>query len=108
MEAPDECGHHGDVENKIFSIEEIDEKVVKTVVENLKSSGEDFAVLIAPDHPTPIATRTHCSDPVPYLIYDSRKEKGVGAKSNDEEEAKNSGIFVEHGYELIQRLIGNK
>jgi len=108
MEAPDECGHHGDVEKKIFSIEEIDEKVVKTVVESLKNSGEDFAVLIAPDHPTPIAIRTHCSDPVPYLIYDSRKEKGVGAKSYDEEEAKNSGIFVEHGYELIQRLMGNK
>ena len=106
MEAPDECGHHGDLEKKIFSIEEIDQKVVKPVVESLKASGEDFAVLIAPDHPTPIATRTHCSDPVPYLIYDSRKQKGVGVSSYDEEQAEKSGIFVENGYELMQKLIG--
>ena len=102
MEAPDECGHHGDTKNKIYSIEQID-GVVKTIVNGLKDMGEDFKILIAPDHPTPISIMTHCSDPVPYLIYDSKKEI-VGTDSYDEENAKNTGIFVEDGYKLIDKL----
>ena len=102
MEAPDECGHHGDTKNKIYSIEQID-GVVKTIVCGLKDRGEDFKVLIAPDHPTPLSIMTHCSDPVPYLIYDSRKEI-VGADAYDEENAKNTGNYVEEGYTLINKL----
>lgn len=105
MEAPDECGHHGDVKNKIYSIEQIDEKVVGPIVKGLEDLGEDFAVLIAPDHPTPIATKTHCADPVPYLIYKSYNKIQSGANSYDEFEGEKSGIFVENGYELIERLI---
>ena len=104
MEAPDECGHHGDAKNKIYSIEQID-KVVETIVCGLKKKGEDFKVLIAPDHPTPLSIMTHCSDPVPYLIYDSRKEV-VGANAYDEENAKNTGNYVEKGYTLISKLFG--
>ena len=102
MEAPDECGHHGDAKNKIYSIEQID-KVVETIVCGLKKRGEDFKVLIAPDHPTPLSIMTHCSDPVPYLIYDSRKEV-IGADAYDEDNAKNTGKYIEEGYTLINKL----
>lgn len=105
MEAPDECGHHGDAEHKIYSIEQIDEKVVKPVIEGLKVRGEDFAVLICPDHPTPISIMTHCSDPVPYLIYRSNTVINSGATCYDEEQAEKTGIFIERGYELMQKLI---
>ena len=105
MEAPDECGHHGDVKNKIYSIEQIDEKVVRTVVEGLKARGEDFAVLIAPDHPTPISIMTHCSDPVPYLIYKSNCDYPSSANSYDEEQAKNTGNFEQVGYNLMKKLL---
>ena len=104
MEAPDECGHHGDLKNKIYSIGEID-KVVRYVCDNLKQAGEDFRMLICPDHPTPVSIMTHCSDPVPYLIYDSRKTTGKGAEYYDEDCAEKSGVFVERGYQLMEKLI---
>lgn len=104
MEAPDECGHHGDTENKIYSIEQID-GVVKTVVEGLKEMGEDFNILICPDHPTPVSIMTHCSDPIPYLIYKSSVNSGNGACAYDEENAEKTGAFVEFGYELMKKLI---
>ncbi len=104
MEAPDECGHHGDLEHKIYSIERID-KVVETVVEGLKQDGEEFAVLIAPDHPTPIATMTHCADPVPYLIYRSNKNLFNGGEKYDEVWAKSTGVFEEDGYKIMEKLI---
>ena len=102
MEAPDECGHHGDAKNKIYSIEQID-KVVETIATELKKANEDFAMLILPDHPTPLSIMTHCSDPVPYLLYNSKKQAS-GVQSYDEEQANATGIFVEKGYELIGKL----
>lgn len=102
MEAPDECGHHGDAKNKIYSIEQID-KVVETIATELKKANEDFAMLILPDHPTPLSIMTHCSDPVPYLLYNSKKQ-ATGVQSYDEEQANATGIFVEKGYELIGKL----
>ena len=104
VEAPDECGHHGDAEHKIYSIEQIDEKVVGPIIKGLKDMGEDFAMLICPDHPTPISIMTHCSDPIPYIVYSSKKQAQSTAKSYDAEQAKNTGIFVEQGYELIKKL----
>lgn len=104
MEAPDECGHHGDADHKIYSIGEID-KVVKYIAEGLKKAGEDFRMLITPDHPTPISIMTHCSDPVPYLIYDSRKDFNSNACRYDEENAENSGVMIEVGHQLMQKLI---
>ncbi len=102
MEAPDECGHHGDAKNKIYSIEQID-KVVKIIYDGLKDMGENFAFLILPDHPTPLSTMTHCSDPVPYLLYSSKQSvKGVDAY--DEENASKTGVFEKEGYKLIQKL----
>lgn len=104
MEAPDECGHHGDAEHKIYSIEQID-NVVKRIAEGLKEMGESFAMLIAPDHPTPLSTMTHCADPVPYLIYRSEKEINSNVCSYDEEQAKTTGIYEPFGYKIMNKLI---
>ncbi len=104
MEAPDECGHHGDTDGKIRSIELIDEKVIKPVVEYLKSTGEDFRVLITPDHPTPIALKTHVRDAIPFVIYDSRKDTGLNLDYT-EENAKSTGLYIEPGYKLMDKLL---
>ena len=104
MEAPDEMGHQGSVERKIKAIEYLDERVLKRVVEKLNASGEDYRLLLMPDHPTPIAKRTHTSDPIPYLLYDSRKELDTKGLYN-EADAKAGGIFVEHGYTLMSKLL---
>lgn len=105
MEAPDECGHHGDAEHKIFSIEQIDELVVGPIKAELERRGESFAFLIAPDHPTPISTMTHCSDPVPYVLYRSDKKVDSGVTSYTENNAKETGVYLEHGYEITDKLI---
>ncbi len=104
MEAPDECGHHGDGCNKIFSIEQIDGKVVKYLVEELDKLGEDYSLLIMPDHPTPLNTMTHAIDPVPYILYRSNEVK-EGAPSYTEENAKKSGVFMENGEELMKKFL---
>lgn len=104
MEAPDECGHHGDLANKIYSIEQID-GVVKTIAEGLKVAGEEFSMLICPDHPTPIAIKTHCSDPVPYVIYRSNEKLLSSATAYDEENAKKSGISLPSGEELMKKFL---
>ena len=104
MEAPDECGHHGDFKHKIFSIEQISEKVVNRIISRLDGAGEEFAMLICPDHPTPCTTKTHASDPVPYLLYSSAKNLGNGADRYTEDEAARTGQFVEKGHALIKKL----
>jgi 2,3-bisphosphoglycerate-independent phosphoglycerate mutase len=102
IEAADECGHRGQLEAKIKSIEDIDEYVVGTLVEGLK--GEEYSIMILPDHPTPIALRTHTSTPVPYMIYRSNKEVD-GADSYTERNAEKSKIFIEKGYTLMDRFL---
>lgn len=105
MEGPDECGHHGDIEHKIYSIEQISEVVVKTLIAELNDMGEDFSILLCPDHPTPIAVKTHVSDPVPYMIYRSYRKTDCGARAYDEEQAKETGIYIPEGYKLMRRLL---
>jgi len=107
MEAPDECGHQGNMKNKIYSIEQIDEKVVKVLVDGLNKMGEDYSILIMPDHPTPIAIKTHTSDPVPFLIYKSNRLCKYPAPAYDEFNAKNTGLFIEQGYTLMDRFLKN-
>lgn len=107
MEAPDECGHQGDVAHKIYSIEQISETVVKRLVQGLRESGEEFRMLICPDHPTPISVRTHVSDPVPYLLYSSDKKNTTSATSYDELSAKSTRIFIDHGWDLMKKLFQN-
>lgn len=104
IEAPDESGHHFDADAKVLSIELIDEKVVGPLYDALLQSGEDFAFLIMPDHPTPIDIGTHTSDPVPYAVYRSNCPKNCGLSYNEKNAA--GKIFVETGSELMNIFIG--
>ncbi|MGN0527243.1 MAG: cofactor-independent phosphoglycerate mutase [Acutalibacteraceae bacterium] len=105
LEATDECGHRNEPENKVKAIEIIDEKILGAVLPALEDY-EDYKVLILPDHPTPIVTMTHASDPVPYLIYQKSKAKDSGLSTFTEKTAKESGNFIEVGYSLMDRFIG--
>ncbi len=103
IEAPDECGHRGETENKIKSIEMIDQLVVQYIKCALSKKGEDFRMLILPDHPTPIVTKTHARDAVPCLLYDSRENRG-GEAVFTEESAKNGGL-IDPGYTLMKTFL---
>lgn len=105
VEAPDEMGHQGSMKDKIQAIEWLDERIIGPVKEALEQAGEDFRMLILPDHPTPIRVRTHTGTPVPYLLYDSTKAED-GILTYNEESAKKSGIVWEEGYRLIDHLLG--
>lgn len=106
VEAPDEMGHQGSAKKKVQSIEYLDKRVIRPIREALDQAKEPYRLLILPDHPTPVRVRTHTSAPVPYLLYDSEKElRRIGAYN--EREAEESGIVIEHGYELIARLFEN-
>ncbi len=104
MEAPDEMGHQGSLERKIKAIEYLDSRVLDTILKKMDASGEDYRVLVMPDHPTPVSCRTHTSDPVPYMLYDSTVNKNTGLLYNEKDAAK-SGNVVEHGYTLMGRLL---
>ena len=104
VEAPDEMGHQGSMTDKIKAIENIDEKVLKLVVEELEAKKIDFRLLVLPDHPTPIAVRTHTGDPVPYLLYDSTK-KTEGQEFYNEKTASQTGICWKDGYQLMGHLL---
>ena len=104
FEAPDECGHRGEAENKVKAIELIDSRSLKIMLEYLENCGDDYRILIMPDHPTPLETMTHSSAPVPYMIFDSRKALG-GAESFTEKASSESGIFVEHGPAIMDKLL---
>ena len=103
VEAPDEMGHQGSVERKVQAIEYLDEKVIKPMVDTLNEKGVDFRMLVLPDHPTPICVRTHTSDSVPYMLYDSTNLLDKDWNYN-EDEAKTSGNFIEKGHEIIDYL----
>lgn len=103
IEAPDECGHRNEPENKVRSIELIDERVLPVIL-NYLNTLDDYKLMILPDHPTPIATKTHASDPVPYMIYRKTKEM-EGVASINETTAKQTGNFVEIGHTLMQKFI---
>ena len=104
LEAPDEMGHQGSVERKVQSIEYLDERVIAPVKKGLEDAGVDFRMLVMPDHPTPIWCRTHTSDPVPYMIYDSTANLGQGFLYT-ENEAEKSGNKEPEGYRLIEKLL---
>lgn len=103
VEAPDEMGHQGSLERKLQAVENLDKKVIKLVKEQLEAKGEDFRLLVLPDHPTPICLRTHVGEPVPFLLYDSTDKKSSDLLYN-EKDAKKSGIYIENGYKMIDHL----
>ncbi len=105
IEAPDECGHRNEPENKIRAIELIDEKVLPIILDYLDNCGDDYKVMILPDHPTPIVTQTHASDPVPFMIYHKNGEKESGVQTVNENTAKATGDFVEIGHTLMKQFL---
>lgn len=104
IEAPDECGHRNEPENKVKAIELIDSRVLPIVLEALEKY-DDYKVMILPDHPTPIVTGTHASDPVPFMIYHKKDEKDSGVDSINEETASKTGLFIEEGPSLMSRFL---
>ncbi len=103
VEAPDECGHRNEPENKVKAIELIDEKILSLLLKELEKY-DDYKIMILPDHPTPIATKTHASDPVPYLIYHKEGEK-EGVETFTEETAKATGNYIEDGPSIMGKFI---
>lgn len=103
IEAPDEMGHQGSYERKVKAIENIDEMIVGPLVKKLDAAGEAFRMLILPDHPTPVRLRTHTSDSIPYLLYDSSDKKGDGVLYCEENAAK-TGHFEAQGHKIIEKL----
>ena len=104
IEAPDESGHGANLEEKIKSIELIDKHILGPVYEYLKASGEDFKIMVSPDHPTPISVRSHTHEEVPFLIYSSKKEVS-GIELFDEENAAKTGLVFERGHEMMEKFI---
>lgn len=105
VEAPDEMGHQGLIAEKIEAIEKLDRYVVQVLVEEFEKAGVDYRMLVLPDHPTPIRVRTHTSDPVPYLLYDSTKSV-EGKDAYHEKAAAETGIVEKDGYLLRDKLLG--
>lgn len=103
FEAPDECGHRNEPENKVKAIEMIDSRVLPRLLEGLKAY-DDYKIMILPDHPTPIVTRTHASDPVPYLIYHKNKAM-QGVETINENTAKETGVFIDHGPDIMAHFL---
>ena len=104
VEAPDEMGHQGLLEEKIRSIQDLDSRIIGPIKEAMEAAGEDFRMLVLPDHPTPLRIRTHSADPVPYVLYDSRKQQRKLAHYT-EAEAAATGIYEPQGCKLLERLL---
>ena len=104
VEAPDEMGHQGRVEDKVKSIEYLDSRLIARVKQAMEAAGEDYRMLILPDHPTPLRIRTHTSNPVPYLLYDSTHEQKK-RECFTEESARNADNFEPNGYKLLERFL---
>ena len=105
IEAPDECAHRQETENKVKSIELIDSLTVKTLKAGLDRLGEPYRLMILPDHATPLSLRTHTADPVPFLIYDSQHEQDGISHGFDEQSAKDSGFYLGEGYRLMDLFL---
>lgn len=104
VEAADESGHRGEIENKVLSIEKLD-AALGSILSALKAAGEDYAVLLMPDHPTPLAIKTHSSDPVPYVLYRSNGETADSGLRYTEENAKSTGVYEPVGHKLMAKLL---
>ncbi len=104
VEAPDECGHHGEADVKTAAVEKIDGEILKTVLAYLEGCGDDFRILVLPDHPTPVAIRTHSSDPVPFFLYDSKKDE-AGVDTYTEAECAKMPTYLPDGSTLLEHVI---
>jgi 2,3-bisphosphoglycerate-independent phosphoglycerate mutase len=107
IEAPDECGHRHEIDNKIHAIELIDKKVISLLIKGLENI-YDYRIMILPDHATPLSLRTHTNDPVPFLIYNSKNKVTSGVEKYTEDSCKKSNILVETGHELINKFFSDE
>jgi len=105
VEAPDECGHHKDIEGKIYAIESIDREIIGPVIKTLAAKGEAYSALLMPDHPTPIEIGTHTTDPVPFVLYRPLDNFTVSAEAYSECDCAKTGIFIQNGFEMMDMLI---
>lgn len=103
VEAPDEAAHNGMLKEKVKAIEAFDELVVGTILKHADRLG-NYKILVMPDHPTPISLKTHTSDPVPFILFDSRQARDSGIKGFDEDSAKHSGLFIKEGFKLMEMM----
>ena len=104
VEAPDECGHRAELDNKVLSVEKIDKLILGPVLQYLNACGDDFKIMILPDHPTPIRLRTHTIDPVPFMIYSSAATLDGVVKFSEESAAKKN-FYIPCGHTLMEQLI---
>lgn len=104
VEAPDEMGHQGELDHKILAIEDLDSRIIAPIKKAMEDAGEDFRMLVLPDHPTPLRIRTHSADPVPYVLYDSTKQRKTSARYS-EAEARATGIYEPQGCKLMDRFL---
>lgn len=105
VEAPDEAGHMGDIEAKLQAIEDFDEKVVGTVLRAARESDEDYTIVVLPDHPTPIALRTHTSEPVPFVMYSTLEDEVDDVETFDEDAMKKGSLGIVRGCDLVQLMM---
>lgn len=108
VEAPDESGHRYEIENKVKSIELIDNQIVAYLKEELDKSGMDYKMMVLPDHPTPLSLRTHTSEPVPFVIYQSNAESSGTSLTYDEFSAEKTGLYIQQGHKLMDLFIHGK
>lgn len=106
VEAPDEAGHAGDIEKKIWAIEQVDEKVIGTLIRELGEPGRGWRVLVLADHLTPIHVRTHVPDPTPFVVAPRLQSIGGSeASAMTEDECRAAGVLIENGHELLPRIL---
>lgn len=105
VEAPDECGHQGNAGEKVRAVELIDSQILSVLIDGLDRSGEDYSILLMPDHPTPVSLRTHTSEPVPFVIYRSNKKGTYNTARYTEKLGSDTGLYVSAGHSLIEQLL---
>ena len=108
LEGPDECGHQGELDDKLESMKRIDERIFAPIYDYLRSCGDDFRILIVPDHRTPLALRTHTSEPVPFVLYDSRSEEPFDTAKQFNEKAGENGMYFDNGFEMADFFFTDK
>lgn len=104
LEAPDECGHRGETDNKVKSIEKIDQLILKPLLEELPKI-DDFTILVCPDHPTPLSIRTHVGDPIPYMLYRSNRPISSGQTTFSEKTAASTNIYLDKASSMLNHIL---
>ena len=107
LEAPDECGHQGNAANKKLSVELIDQTIIGFLRRELEAREIEYKMMVLPDHPTPVKLKTHVSDPVPYIIYDSTRKQKTKNQTYTEKNAEATGIFIPEGHTLMAHFLND-